>query len=139
VATCCRCGEERPLEEFARDASKASGRKSYCKPCDAARCRDYSSRNSDKVLARVKAARPPVVPRELVCRGCGETFMTTGRRRYCKPECRPTGDRGAKVTVSCAWCNTDFEARARDRARGGGRFCCKSHALEARNSPAVAA
>ena len=28
-----------------------------------------------------------------------------------------------------------FEARARDRARGGGRYCCKSHALQDRSRP----
>jgi hypothetical protein len=139
LATCYRCGEERPLEEFAKDASKASGRKGLCKPCDNAKSADYYARNRDKVIARVIARRGP--PKQAICPTCGETFTKTGngRQRYCEPSCRPAGDRGAKVTVACAWCDREFEARARDRARGGGRFCCKSHALQARNSPAVAA
>jgi hypothetical protein len=102
LATCCRCGKERPLEEFARDASKASGRKGRCKSCDNARCRDYYARNRDKVIARVIARRGP--PQLATCPTCGEKFAkTNGRQRYCKPEHRPTtGDRGAKVTVTCA-------------------------------------
>jgi hypothetical protein len=139
VATCCRCGEERPLDKFARDASKASGRKSHCKPCDAARCRDYYARNRDEVIARVIARRGP--PKLATCPTCGEQFakLAKGRQPYCKPECRPPKRTGGTVAVECAWCGREFEARARDRARGGGRFCCKSHALQARNSPAVAA
>ena len=137
MATCPRCERELPVDEFARDASKASGHKSYCKRCDAARCRDYYSRNREQVIARMLAAREPVEPRELVCPGCGEPFTAKGRQRYCKPSHRPGGDRGAKVQAVCAWCGGEFEARARDRARGGGRFCCKSHALRARNSPAA--
>jgi hypothetical protein len=135
LATCCRCGKERPLEEFARDASKASGHKGRCKSCDNARCRDYYARNRDKVIARVIARRDS--PQLATCPTCGEPFAkTNGRQRYCKPEHRPTtGDRGAKVTASCAWCGREFEARARDRARGGGRFCCKSHALQYRSRP----
>ena len=34
-----------PLDEFARDASKASGYKSWCKACDNAKSRDYCERN----------------------------------------------------------------------------------------------
>jgi hypothetical protein len=89
-------------------------------------------RNRDKALARVKAARPPVVSREVVCPGCGEPFMAIGRQRYCKPECRPTGDRGAKVRAVCEHCGREFTARARDRQRGGGRYCSKSCGLRDR-------
>ena len=133
VARCYACVEDRPLGEFSRDRSKASGRASICRACDALKGRRYYQANRDKVLAR----REPAPPREAVCAGCGEQFMATGRQVYCKPGCRPTGDRGAKVTVPCAWCGREFEAGARDRARGGGRFCCKSHGLQGRNSPAL--
>jgi hypothetical protein len=137
-ATCYRCGTERPLDEFARDASKASGRKGLCKSCDNAKSADYYARNRDRVIARVSARRGS--PRLATCASCGDPFTrTNGRQRYCEPACRPIGDRGAKITVSCGWCDGEFEARARDRARGAGRFCCKSHALQARNSPAAAA
>jgi hypothetical protein len=134
LATCYRCGRELPGAEFSRDRSKASGRSSICRPCDALKGRRYYRENREQVLARHKAP-----PREAVCAGCGEPFTKHGRQRYCKPECRPAKVTGATVTVVCAWCGREFEARARDRARGGGRFCCKSHALQARNSPAVAA
>ena len=122
------------MDEFARDASKRSGRKGICKRCDAARCRDYYGRNRDKVIARVLAARDPVEPREAVCPGCGEQFMATGRRRYCTPGCWPTVDRGATVTATCEWCDREFEARARDREHGWGRFCGKSCALRTRRA-----
>jgi hypothetical protein len=136
VARCYACGEEKPLDEFYPDSSKASGRMSRCRACDLEKGRRYYRANRDRILARHERA----APREAVCPGCGEPFVATnGRQVYCKPGCRPTGDRGAKVTVPCAWCGREFEARARDRARRGGRFCCKSHALQARNSPAVAA
>lgn len=38
---CPRCGVEKNLEAFARDASKASGRMSRCKECDNAKSREY--------------------------------------------------------------------------------------------------
>jgi len=50
---CSRCGREKPLEEFARDASKASGFKSWCKACDKAKSRAYYERNRERVIARV--------------------------------------------------------------------------------------
>jgi hypothetical protein len=123
------------VHEFYPDSSKAAGRMSWCRACDLEKCRRYYAANRERVLARHMTP-----PREAVCASCGETFIATnGNQRYCKPGCRPTGDMGAKVTVPCAWCGREFEARARDRARGGGRLCCKPHALQARNSPAVAA
>jgi hypothetical protein len=93
------CGEEVPVGEFSRDRSKASGRASICRPCDALKGRRYYQANRDKVLAR----HEPAPPREAVCAGCGERFMAKGRQRYCRPACRPTGDRGSKVSVECAW------------------------------------
>jgi hypothetical protein len=134
VARCYACGEHKPVDEFYRDSSKASGRMARCKACDLEKGKRYYAENRARILAR----HEPAALRELVCAGCDEPFMAQGRQRYCEPACRPTGDRGAKVTVECVWCGSEFEARARDRARGGGRFCCKSHALQARNSPAVA-
>jgi hypothetical protein len=71
-----------------------------------------------------------------VCKGCGETFIASnGRQVYCKPDCRPTGDRGAKVAAICDNCGREFEARARDRKRGGGRYCTKSCGLKDRSRP----
>ncbi len=53
-AHCYRCGP-RPVAEFARDRSKASGRKSICKSCDAAKSASYYAKNSARVIARVSA------------------------------------------------------------------------------------
>jgi hypothetical protein len=50
---CPRCGEVRRIEDFAVDRSKASGRKSHCKPCDAAKARCYYEANRERVIARV--------------------------------------------------------------------------------------
>jgi hypothetical protein len=52
---CPKCGELRVIEEFARDRSKASGRKSHCKLCDAAKARAYYEANCKRVIARVSA------------------------------------------------------------------------------------
>jgi hypothetical protein len=52
---CPRCGELRNIGEFALDPSKASGRKSLCKPCDAAKSRAYYAANRERVIARVSA------------------------------------------------------------------------------------
>jgi hypothetical protein len=53
--TCPRCGEFRKTDEFAPDPSKASGRKSHCKACDAAKSRRYYEANRQRVIARVSA------------------------------------------------------------------------------------
>lgn len=52
---CYRCSEERPVDEFAVDRSKGSGRKSICKACDNAKARRYYEANRDKVRARQNA------------------------------------------------------------------------------------
>lgn len=55
IRRCPRCGEEKPLNEFAVDRSKGSGRKSACKGCDAAKSRDYYAENGERVRQRVNA------------------------------------------------------------------------------------
>jgi hypothetical protein len=52
---CPKCGELRKIIEFARDRSKASGRKSHCKVCDNAKARRYYEVNRERVIARVIA------------------------------------------------------------------------------------
>ena len=39
LKTCPKCGDQLPVEEFARDRSKASGYKGFCKACDNAKSR----------------------------------------------------------------------------------------------------
>jgi hypothetical protein len=139
LARCYACGEDKPVGEFSPDRSKASGRMSICRACVREKSRVYYRANRERVLARMAARRGP--PKVATCPTCGERFTNAnGRQRYCKPSHRPSGgDRGAKVEAVCDWCGRDFIARARDRARGLGRFCCKSHAQQGRNSPAALA
>ena len=54
---CPCCGEVRQLGEFARDKSKASGRKSWCKRCDSERALRYYRENRERVLARMADKR----------------------------------------------------------------------------------
>ena len=49
---CPRCSEAKPLEEFASDATKAGGRKSPCRSCDAARAAAYRAAHLDRERAR---------------------------------------------------------------------------------------
>jgi hypothetical protein len=51
------CAEELPAEAFAPDRSKAAGRKSICKRCDAEKSRRYYDANREKVLRRMRATR----------------------------------------------------------------------------------
>lgn len=76
---CYVCGLERPAEEFARDKSKASGRKSVCRECDSAKSRRYYEANKDLVYVRITAEGSP--PR--MCEnGCGRE-ATSSRHWYC--------------------------------------------------------
>jgi hypothetical protein len=51
LKTCTKCGNELRIGEFARDESKASGRKSICRACDREKSRDYYERNRERKLA----------------------------------------------------------------------------------------
>jgi hypothetical protein len=51
LKTCPRCGDQVPLEEFARDRSKASGYASRCKACDREKARRYYEANRERKLA----------------------------------------------------------------------------------------
>jgi hypothetical protein len=50
---CYLCGFERPVDDFARDRSKASGRKSLCRSCDRERSRAYYREHREAVIPRV--------------------------------------------------------------------------------------
>lgn len=132
LARCYACGEEKPLDEFYPDSSKAAGRMSRCRACDLEKCQRYYAANRERILAR----HEPAPPREATCASCGEPFMATnGNQRYCKPGCRPAADTGATVDAVCDNCGRAFTARARDRRRGGGRYCSKTCGLRDRARP----
>lgn len=54
MKTCTRCGQGKPLEEFARTAASPSGRRSWCLECMRKKARDYyaSHREERKKRAR---------------------------------------------------------------------------------------
>ena len=58
VVTCPRCGGRLRRDELARDASRMTGRKSICVPCDREKSRAYYAAHRDSVLARAAAKRP---------------------------------------------------------------------------------
>jgi hypothetical protein len=84
MRTCPRCGESRRVDEFARDVSKRSGRKSICKGCDRVKAAAYYAANREAVAARTAARRPSAEPRF-----CSECFvLLEGRRRVvCSSRC----------------------------------------------------
>jgi len=54
---CTRCGESMPLDAFAVDRSKRTGRKARCKSCDRERARRWYAENAAEHVARQLAAR----------------------------------------------------------------------------------
>lgn len=56
---CSGCARALPVDGFARDKSKASGRKSICRACDRAKSRRYYEQNRERKLAYMaeRAAR----------------------------------------------------------------------------------
>ena len=59
VKTCSKCGEEYPAtaEYFPRTKQTKSGLVNYCKPCHAARMREWQQQNRDKVRGYNRKAR----------------------------------------------------------------------------------
>lgn len=54
---CTKCGEEKPLEEFVKDARKTSGRGSRCSQCAAEASRAWAKNNPEKARANCRAQR----------------------------------------------------------------------------------
>lgn len=102
VKRCAKCGEEKPLEVFAKDKRRADGRGSYCKACENARNRERG--------ARLSAAYVPAPTEgERTCSICGVTKPLTefGRRKD-----SPAGFRSA-----CNDCKRIADAAAMRRWR----------------------
>lgn len=61
---CRKCGQEKPLSEFARDKSCALGYRHTCKQCHREQCRKYYAANAEKVREqrrKYSAANPEKV------------------------------------------------------------------------------
>jgi hypothetical protein len=77
---CYRCGERLLLDEFYRDKTKSSGRRSICKSCD-----KETSRENYVAVGRERL-RVPLT--EHTCATCGGTFSARADAKTCSRECR---------------------------------------------------
>src|SRR6266496_2308149 len=82
--TCPRCNRDLRPDDFARDGSKVSGRKSWCRECDNDKSRRYYERNRERKLAAANARagvlRAQKGPR--LCARCAQP-ATSRRHWYC--------------------------------------------------------
>jgi hypothetical protein len=105
----------------------------YCEDCSQPVEYNRRWRRGETHAGPPKPRYVKVLPRPAVCKGCGRDYMQTApAQRYCSRECCPPT--GAKVTVLCDVCAREFEARARDRERGWGRYCSKSCSMRAKRA-----
>ena len=106
----------------------------YCDECSTGAAYNRRWRAGETHTGPPGPPRVKLLPREKPCEKCGETFTQTKPfEPYCGP-CRPprNAPTGELVTVVCEGCGVEFEARARDRARGWARFHNKSCAMTVR-------
>jgi hypothetical protein len=80
-AVCYRCGRDLPLQVFAVDRTKKSGRSSICRECDRVKSRDYYEANRERKLAQ-SAERRARHRRQRFCE-CGAPTWSQ-RSRYCR-------------------------------------------------------
>jgi hypothetical protein len=162
---CPRCGEHKTTAEFARDRSKASGFKSFCKTCDNLRSKGYYARNSGRKLAAYHAKASLKGPRK--CQICGEPAMSN-LHWYCAACRKNVGERQREERLSgrgwhgfepryrqCWTCGELFVARApaakycssmcrnreRERVhpqRNRGKYGQRHRVVRARLAPVVA-
>ena len=122
AAICSRCGKRLSIEQFARDGSKASGHRSWCKQCEGEKGRRYYKANRARKLAasnaRAKRKRVERVgkngPRK--CKTCDAPALSE-RHWYCaacrdKAEDRRAGRKRKRLTQA---------ERERHRRREAGR------------------
>jgi len=118
---CSRCGVDKPLEQFAVDRSKRSGRKTWCRACDAERSIRYyqahveERRRKNRERARAKAALGDArEPKK--CRKCGRPAIS--RRHW---YCQACWDLVAVLRNESAKARQRRRVRASTAARGYGR------------------
>jgi hypothetical protein len=112
-------------------AESAGRPRLYCDECSTGAAYNRRWRAGETHSGPPRSPRVKVLPRDQVCKACGETFIQTEpRQSYCSDECRPPT--GVTVAAVCEGCGEPFEARARDRERGWARFCSRSCAARVR-------
>lgn len=128
--TCPRCEETKPLSEFGKDRSKASGHKSACKECDRKKAKHYYEKAGRDKRGHVRTERrsysEPIAEKE--CPECGHTFTPSSREGiYCSHKCfgisrRATHSKARKRQTSaiqmdlriCKACGAMFAPARRD-------------------------
>ena len=119
VVTCPRCGGRLRRDELARDASRMTGRKSICVPCDREKSRAYYAAHRDSVLARAAAKRPAREPR--FCSVCGDELEGRARVTCGTRKCRDARFKRLNPEGYAERERAKVERRreARRKARGG--------------------
>jgi hypothetical protein len=114
---CPVCGESKPAEEFALDASKPSGYGTYCLRCDRERSKRYYAANREKVLAKAAEKRGPQPERY-----CSEDGVPLeGRQRVvCSPRCRDARFKRLHPEAYAAKEARKIERRRRRRSESSG-------------------
>lgn len=146
MKTCKRCGESKPLDAFARDASTKSGIGPLCRPC-------YNVEQQAQRLARAAATGRTIPPRPRStapvgskrCPTCALTLPLArfarsargdGYQSECK-RCRSARDRAyrARAAVADKERHQAYRDANREQVRAAGRRYNKSHhATRADNS-----
>jgi hypothetical protein len=141
---CGRCGVDKPLTDYNREARKRDGLSAWCKACKSAdqtrRRKEILSLDEDwklrrKVFAQLSraVARGEIVkPTE--CPKCAK--VVPGRElqaKFVEPtnfktvewRCRACAlaELGKSVLRTCAWCEEPFRAQTHALRRGAGKYC----------------
>jgi hypothetical protein len=85
---CYRCDRELPLEAFAVDRAKASGRSGLCLECGNLKTKAYYREHRDEVLAKAAAKRVPAPPTHGRCAECGGPMVGRPNRVVCSRRCK---------------------------------------------------
>jgi hypothetical protein len=98
------CGQEKPMVAFARDRSRADGRKTMCRACDAVRFREWKARRleHDPSWSETRAQRTRDLQRE---RDMGRPPMVT------KPRTKRPYPSGAQAAARAAYPDVGPEER----------------------------
>jgi hypothetical protein len=108
---CCKCGQEKLLEEFATDKRKSFGKDGRCKKCFSAKAKEIRIRNSRWVYAYLLEhpcidcgeADPMCLDFDHVDRSTKKTRVSTLVQRYCRLE--TIKEEIEKCEVRCANCH----------------------------------
>lgn len=85
IATCSRCKEARPVDEFAVDRSKKCGRKSHCKSCDNRVHRERYAESPKRTYAPKPRVRISIWRQCETCKEPFESHIST--KRFCTKSC----------------------------------------------------